>query len=59
MHEEAIPILRVGDAAAASESTPTISQSPWRRASRNSATWPARNRSLTVSARCPVTVKPC
>ena len=57
MHEEAIPIPRVG--AAASESTPTISQSPWRRASRNSATWPARNRSLTVSARCPVTVKPC
>jgi hypothetical protein len=33
MHEEAIPMLRVGDAAAvSSESTPTISQSPWRRA---------------------------
>jgi hypothetical protein len=32
MHEEAIPILRVGDAAAASESTPTIGQPPWRRA---------------------------
>ena len=57
MHEEAIPILRVD--AAASESTPTIGRSPWRRASGNSATWPARNRSLTVSARRPVTVKPC
>jgi hypothetical protein len=32
MHEEAIPMLRVGDAAVSSESTPTISQSPWRRA---------------------------
>ena len=59
MHEEAIPIPRVGDDDATSESTPTISRSPWRRASRNSATWPARNRSLTVSARRPVTVKPC
>jgi hypothetical protein len=37
MHEEAISILRA-DAAVSSESTPTISQSPWRRASRNSAT---------------------
>ena len=26
MHEEAIPMLRVGDAAVSSESTPTISQ---------------------------------
>ena len=59
MHEEAIPILRVGDDAAASENTPTISQSPWRQASGNSATWPAWNSSLTMSARCPVTVKPC
>ncbi len=58
MHEEAIPILRVGDAAA-SESTPTISRSPWRQPSGNNATWPARNRSLTMSARCPVAVKPC
>jgi hypothetical protein len=32
MREEAIPILRVGDDDAASESTPTISQPPWRRA---------------------------
>ena len=56
MHEEAIPILRADDAAVTSESTPTISQSPWRRASRNSATWPAWNRSPTMSARCPVTV---
>jgi hypothetical protein len=32
MHEEAIPILRVGDADVSSESTPTVSQSPWRRA---------------------------
>jgi hypothetical protein len=31
MHEEAIPILRA-DAAILSESTPTISQPPWRRA---------------------------
>ena len=30
MHEEAIPILRDGAAAPASESTPTISRSPWR-----------------------------
>ena len=59
MHEEAIPILRDGGDAPASESTPTISRSPWRQASGNSATWPARNRSLTVSARRPVTVKPC
>jgi hypothetical protein len=59
MHEEAIPMLRVGEAAVSSESTPTISQPPWRRASRNSATWPAWNRSSTMSARCPVTVKPC
>ena len=59
MHEEAIPTLRVGGDAAASESAPTISQSPWRQASGNSATWPAWNRSLTVSARRPVTVKPC
>ena len=60
MHEEAIPILRVGDDDDdASKSTPTISRSPWRQASGNSATWPARNRSLTVSARGPVTVKPC
>jgi hypothetical protein len=43
MHEEAIPIPRGGVAAA----------------SRNGATWPARNRSLTVSARRPVAVKPC
>ncbi len=59
MHEEAIPILRVGDAAVSTEGTPTISQSPWRRASRNSATWQAWNRSPTMSARFPVTVKPC
>ena len=59
MHEEAIPILGVGAAAAASESTPPISRSPWRRASRNCDTWPARSRPLTVSARCPVAVKPC
>ena len=32
MHEGAIPILRVGDAAVSSENTPTISQPPWRRA---------------------------
>jgi hypothetical protein len=32
MHEEAIPMLRVGEAAVSSESTPTISQSPQRRA---------------------------
>jgi len=33
MHEEAIPIIRVGEAAVSSESTtPTISQPPWRRA---------------------------
>jgi hypothetical protein len=32
MHEEAIPILRADDAAVSSESTPTISQPPWRRA---------------------------
>jgi hypothetical protein len=30
MHEEAIPIRRVGDAAVSSESAPTISQSPAR-----------------------------
>ena len=59
MHEEAIPIPRVGDAAAASESTPTIGRSPWRQASGSSATWPARNSSLTKSARRPVAVKPC
>ena len=58
MHEEAIPILRVGDDAA-SESTPTISRPPWRQASGNSATWPAWTSSLTMSARRPVTVKPC
>ena len=58
MHEEAIPILRA-DATVSSESTPTISQAPWRRASCNSATWPAWNRSPTMSARCPVSVKPC
>jgi hypothetical protein len=51
MHEEAIPILRVGDVAVSSESTPTISQSPWRRAFRNSATWPAWNRSPTMCPR--------
>ncbi len=43
MHEGAIPIPRGGDAAA----------------SRNGATWPARNRYPAVSARHPVTVKPC
>ena len=59
MHEEAIPIPRVGDDDAGSGSTPASSRSPWRQASGNSATWPARNRSLTVSARRPVTVKPC
>jgi hypothetical protein len=32
MHEEAIPILRVGEATVSSESTPTIGQPPWRRA---------------------------
>jgi hypothetical protein len=32
MHEEAIPILGVGGAAVPSGSTPTIGQSPWRRA---------------------------
>jgi hypothetical protein len=58
MHEGAIPILRVG-AAAASEGTPTIGRSPRRRASRNGATWPARNGSPAMSARCPVAVKPC
>jgi hypothetical protein len=41
MHEEAVPILRAGDAAVSSESRPTIGRSP------------------TMSARCPVTVKPC
>jgi hypothetical protein len=30
MHEEAIPILRFGEAAVSSESTPTIGQPPWR-----------------------------
>ena len=59
MHKEAIPILKADDAVVSSESTPTISQSPWRQASGNSATWPAWNRSLTVSARRPVAVKPC
>jgi hypothetical protein len=56
MHEETIPILRYGAAAPASESTPTISRSPWRQASGNNATWPAWNRSLTMSARYPVVV---
>ena len=51
MHEEAIPILRADDTAVSSESTPTISQSPWRRASRNSATLPAWNRSPTMCPR--------
>ena len=51
MHKEAIPILRADAAAVSSESTPTISQSLWRRASRNSATWPAWNGSPTLSAR--------
>jgi hypothetical protein len=32
MHEEAVPILGVGQAAVSSERTPTISQPPWRRA---------------------------
>jgi hypothetical protein len=32
MHEEAIPMLGVGNAAVSSEGTPTISRSPWRRA---------------------------
>jgi hypothetical protein len=50
MHEEVIPILRADDAVS-SESTPTISQSPWRRASRNSATLPAWNRSPTMCPR--------
>ena len=59
MHEEAIPILRADAAAVSLESTQTISQSPWPRASRNSATWPAWNRSPTMSARRPVSVKPC
>ena len=59
MHEEAIPVPRVGDAAVAWESTPAISQSPWHRASRNSATWPAWNGSPAMSARRPVSVKPC
>ncbi len=59
MHEDAIPMLRVGDAAVSSESTPTISQSPWHRASRNIATWPAWNGSPARSARRPVSVKPC
>ena len=58
MHEEAIPILKA-DATVSSESTPTSSQPPWRQASGNSATWPAWDSSLTMSARCPVTVKPC
>ena len=31
MHEEAIPIPRVGEAAVSSESAPAISQPPWRR----------------------------
>ncbi len=43
MHEGAIPIPGGGDATA----------------SRNGATWPAWNGSLTVSARRPVTAKPC
>ena len=59
MHEEAIPILRVGDAAVSSESTPTINQSPWHRASRNSTTRPAWNGSPAMSALRPVSVKPC
>jgi hypothetical protein len=59
MHEEAIPILGADDDAVSSESTPTIGRSPWRRASRNGATWPAWNRSPAMSARRPVTVKPC
>jgi hypothetical protein len=32
MHEEAIPILKVGDAAVPSEGAPTIGRSPRRRA---------------------------
>ena len=32
MHEEAVPMLRVGEASVSLESTPTISQSPWHRA---------------------------
>ena len=32
MHEEAIPMLTVGETAVSSESTLTISQPPWRRA---------------------------
>ena len=52
MHKEAIPIPRVGDDDAGSGSTPTISRSPWRQPSGNNATWPAWNRSLTMSARC-------
>jgi hypothetical protein len=59
MHEEAIPILGADDAAVSSEGKPTIGQSPWQRASRNSATWPAWNRSPTMSARCRVSVNPC
>ena len=59
MHEVAIPIPRAGDAAVPSEGTPPIGRSPWRRASRTSATWPAWDSSPTMSARCPVAVKPC
>ncbi len=51
MREEAIPMLAVGDASVSSESTPTIGRSPWRRASRNSATRPAWNRSPTMCPR--------
>jgi hypothetical protein len=59
MHEEAIPILRADDAAVSSEGTPTIGRSPWRRAARKSAAWRVWNTSPTMSARRPVTVKPC
>jgi hypothetical protein len=59
MHEGAVPAPRVGGAAAASEGAPTIGRSAWRRPSRNGAARPARNRYPAVSARHPVTVKPC
>jgi len=59
MHEEAIPILRVGDAAVSSKSTPTISQSPWRRASRKAAPRGRRETDRPPCPRCLVSVKPC
>ena len=59
MHEGTIPTLAVGDAAVPPEGTPTIGRSPWRRASRNGAAWPAWDGSSTVSARRTVAVKPC